>query len=122
MARRKVATPEGGVKLAVIDLLTAERIFCLRVNSGNILLTAPNGKKRMVVLAPPGTADIQAIVPAAGLFMVLWVETKFGKNGLSRDQIIFREDVLDRGHCYLEARSSDDVLTWLRRFRKMYPR
>lgn len=115
---RHRATPEGDVKTAVLDLLAAERVFVLRVNSGDLLLTAPNGSKRLVKLAPKGTADILAIVPdPRGAFMPLWVETKSSKGGMTLDQEWFRDDVIERGHSWILARSSDDVLDWIRRFR-----
>ena len=111
-------TPEGYVKDAVLALLAVERIYALRVNSGNLLLTAPNGKKRMVKLADRGTADILALIPIGdGSFIPLWIETKAPKKGLRPEQADFREDVVSRGHAYIIARSSDDVLDWLRAFR-----
>lgn len=119
MPRKK--TEEGHCKTAVLDLLAAERIFVLRVNSGNLLIERANGSKHRVQMAPKGTADILAIVPMlGGTFMPTWVETKAGKNGLNPDQQDFRDDVLARGHCFLLARSSDDVLDWLRAFRKRH--
>jgi hypothetical protein len=106
------------VSQAVRDLLAAEHIYCLRVNSGNILITGDTGKKRMVKLAPKGTADLLAPVPAKdGLFMPLWIETKVGKNGLSAEQKSFRDDMIYRGYSYIVARGSQDVLDWLIEFR-----
>lgn len=114
-------TPEGYVKDAVLDLFAAERIFVLRVNSGNLVFER-NGRKNVVRLAPKGTADILAIVPFGQSFMPLWVETKAGKNGLEPEQVDFRDDVVARGHTHLVARSSDDVLDWLCRFRSLHGR
>lgn len=115
---RRTKTGEGHCKTAVLDLLAAEHIFILRVNSGDLLLTASNGSKRLVKLAPKGTSDILAVVPdPRGAFMPLWIETKAGKGKLTQEQEWFRDDVIERGHSWILARSSDDVLDWLRRFR-----
>jgi hypothetical protein len=118
---RKNPTPEGFVKLAILELLAVERIFALRVNSGMILLST-EGRKRAIQLAPKGTGDLLAIVPVAGWFQVLWIETKAPEKGPTPEQCDFRDSVLEKGHAYIIARSVDDVRDWLTAFRKLHPK
>lgn len=113
-------TPESYTSEAVRDLLDAERIFYLRTNAGTILLDNKDGSKRAVKLAAKGTADLCAFVPFGdGSFMILWCETKRLKGGrLSPEQAEFRDNVTARGHSYIVAKSSQDVLDWLIEFRR----
>lgn len=120
MPRRSTKTPEGHASCAVRDLLDVEHIFYIRTNSGTILLKGLNGKKRAIHLAPKGTADLLALVPYRDWFMPCWIETKSTTGNLRPDQIDFRDDVVARGHVYLVARGSDEVLDWLRHFRKLH--
>src|SRR6185312_14927874 len=45
----------------------------------------------------------------------LWIECKAGRGVQSDAQKEFQREVEQQGHVYLLARSSDDVLGWLRR-------
>jgi len=53
----------------------------------------------------------------SGIPRVLWIETKAGKGKQSDAQAEFERCVIEVGHHYLVARSSDDVLAWLRAHR-----
>jgi len=115
---RRTKTEEGHLKTAVLDLLAADKIYALRVNSGDLLLTAPNGKKRLVKLAPKGTADVLAIVPnEEHTFMPLWLETKSKRGTLTPEQESFRNEVEARGHAYLVVTDTDQIMEWLKWFR-----
>jgi len=119
---RQDMTPEAMVSSAVRGLLDAEHIFHIRTNSGTIVLEGRNGKKRAMQLSPRGTADLLALVPHAEWYLPVWIEIKSATGKLRPEQESFRDDVLSRGHAFVVARSSDDVLDWLRRFRKLHGR
>ena len=114
-------TPEGYVKQAIMEFLAAKHIYCLRINSGqHIIRDENNGKKRVIRLAPKGTADLLALVPLRTMqrqpyFFPLWIETKVPGNQLTPDQEIFREQRIEDGHQHLVAHSIEDVEEYLKR-------
>lgn len=55
-----------------------------------------------------GIADIAAIFRGRAA----WIEVKAGRDKLSREQMIFRQEVQAAGGLYFEARSTDEFLTW----------
>lgn len=61
--RAGLAPTEAQVLRAICDYLDAEKIRYHRLNSGRILLTGANGKKRMLRGQPAGTPDLLALVP-----------------------------------------------------------
>lgn len=109
-------TPEGAVVRAIMDLLAAERVPALRLNTagfkvegGRTIYTHSGGK---------GVADILAFPRLAfGTFHMvwpLWIEAKSAKGKQSPEQVNFQHWVVDHGMAYIVARSSDDVLAWLK--------
>lgn len=98
-------TPEGSVQKAVMDLLAAERIFAIRMNTG-----AFKDGKRLVRFGLKGMADILAFPRRHPL----WIECKAPNGQQSPEQKSFQELVVGHGHFYIVARSSDDVLEWLK--------
>ena len=115
---RTIAT-EAEVQRAVLDLLAYERIWAMRINTAAQVLQDDKGNRRFVRShsAGKGTADVQALVPAGRLFMVIWIECKNSIGRQSPEQISFQQDVERRGHRYIIARSVDDVLKALREIR-----
>ena len=115
-------TPEASVQRAVMDLLAAERIFAIRMNTG-----AFKDGKRFVRFGLKGMADILAFPQAKHqvgpngspwwLPHPLWLEIKAPTGKQSPEQKSFQEQVEAQGHSYLVARSSDDVLAWLKEHR-----
>ena len=115
--RKKV--PESGVLKACMDLLRAEHIWHMRMNTG-----AMQNGTRFTRFGRPGTADILATFPTGyekrdGVITrvyacsVLWIECKSDSGKQSEAQIEFEKEVSMAGHHYLVVRSSDDLKRWL---------
>ena len=124
---------------AILDYLSAWRIFAWRVNTGAQLITYFDhaGRKRTRMFRShnlgKGTADMQALIPSRRIllgnkttvyeadcatFVVLWIEVKKTRAGKQSDeQIAFADMVRSLGHYYLLARSVDDVEEWLKEHR-----
>ena len=55
-----------------------------------------------------GIADVSGIIRGRAV----WVEVKAGRDKLSTEQLIFRQEVERAGGLYFEARSTDEFLVW----------
>jgi hypothetical protein len=108
---------ESQIQKAITDLLAAEHIHFLRLNTGGGLdsrgvpVRSHSGGK--------GVADILAILPSADdsrLKRILWIEVKRPGNKQSFEQTCFQQHVEELGEYYLLAYSLDDVLSWLRKY------
>jgi hypothetical protein len=108
---KRKATPEGALLRLVMDWLSAEHIFALRMNVG----VMRNAANRPVHFGIEGTADILAFPVSLGRPHPVWIELKAGKNGQSESQRSFQRHVEERGHTYLLAYSLDDVIEMLGR-------
>lgn len=101
-----MCTPEAGVLAAILGLLAAEHVLAFRLNVG-----AMRVGRRFVRFGVPGMADVISFPRGR----VLWIEAKAPENGRqSAEQISFQQQVESVGHSYIVARSSDDVLAFLR--------
>jgi len=117
MPRR--VTPEGALLRTVTDLLTAERVWWMRCNSGLHILRDESGKKRAFRGHRPGTADILTVRRVAlnslyPLFVPTWLELKAPRGVQSQLQKEFQATVEAHGHTYLLIRDVDQVVAWLR--------
>lgn len=121
----KRANPGNSVVRAVLDLLGYEKVWAQRMNSGaQIIPGNGNPARRFVQFGSKGMADVLATPyiifqhPGCGALFtlpaVLWIECKFGTGRQSADQKEFEQLVTSAGHFYLLAKSSDDVLAWLK--------
>jgi ribosomal protein L40E len=151
----KRCNPESYVMRAVMDLLAAERVWAIRLNtvavrteSGRPIFSHSGGAGVPDILATPrgpyrreweekicptcgawarleatrcascGTEltykACPAFLPPDDVVHVLWIECKSEKGRQSEAQKIFQQQVEAIGHHYLVARSSDDVLGWMR--------
>jgi hypothetical protein len=120
-ARSGQKVPESGVLRACLDLLAAERIWHLRMNTGAMKIG-----KRFTRFGRPGTADILATpkVESAdwcGLLIVrikaphpLWIECKSDSGKQTEDQQFFQAEVEAQGHAYLLVRDVDTLRDWLK--------
>jgi hypothetical protein len=109
MPKQKVA--ERDVQRACTDLLTAEKVFWVRMNTGAVKL-----EKRFVRFGNPGMADILAILSRGGLQLVAWLEIKASSGGRQSDeQKLFQASVEARGHVYLLISDVDILRDWLKR-------
>jgi hypothetical protein len=106
--------PEACVQRAILDLLTVERIWHVRLNSRTVMLPGIKGRMRPVHFGSPGMADILAAPILQTSPLMLWIEVKAPKGKQSKDQKLFEQSVTEAGQFYLLARSSDDVFEWLR--------
>lgn len=111
---------EASLLKACTDLLSAERIWWMRMNVG-----AVRDGKRFVRFGKPGTADLLASPwtdvtvhgnPVSNLEApeFLWIECKTAIGKMSRAQELFAEDVRENGHTYLLIRDVDELRNWLR--------
>jgi hypothetical protein len=132
---------EAQIQRAILDLLTAEGVFAMRLNTSMQVLRDASGKGRVVRShsGGKGVADILAFPsiqvctvcmtnkckqPAAGatatVGAVLWIEVKRPGGKQSADQVSFAQRVRDeKFHFYLLATSTDDVLGWMRQHRRV---
>jgi hypothetical protein len=118
----KRMTPEGALLCAVKDLLTAERVWFCRMNTGSLAL-GEGQSRRYFQAGRKGMADIMAVrktvYPAhgSGLLLfhrVLWLELKSPKGVQSDAQKEFQQEVEAQGHVYLLIRDVREVQTWLK--------
>lgn len=118
---RRQRTPESYVLSAVLDILAVSRIYAIRLNTFSTRM--PNGRMVSTHSGGPGTADVLAFpnvapnaaqVVKAWSIRPLWIECKSASGKQSPEQKRFQADVEVRGHSYLIARGSDDVLRWLK--------
>jgi hypothetical protein len=111
-ARRGIEVkPEQQIQNAIMDWLSAKRIFALRMNTGAVKI-----ENRLLRFGIPGMADILAFWPVydgRGLLPV-WIEVKSDVGRQSELQKSFEADVLERGHCYVLARSVEGVADFLK--------
>ncbi len=112
--------PEQAVQRAITDLLTVERVWWRRMQSGMLPGFAQGGKRRPIRVGTPGMADILCtprVAVSKGQLVILWVEAKSPVGKQSNVQREFQVEVEAEGHFYLLARSSDDVKAWLKEAR-----
>ena len=64
-ARARKIKSETDLKSATIDVLSARGFWCWTINAGQILL-----RGRSVQLMPPGSGDIQGILPPGRVFFL----------------------------------------------------
>ncbi len=55
-----------------------------------------------------GIADVSAVIRGRAV----WVEVKAGRDKISTEQLIFKQEVERAGGLYYEARSTDEFLKW----------
>jgi hypothetical protein len=103
--------PEQQVLNAIIAWLAVKRIFAMRINTGALKM-----EKRFVRFGVPGMADILAFWPVydGRGFLPVWIEVKSDIGRQSALQKSFEADVLERGHCYILARSVEGVEEFLK--------
>lgn len=128
-AKQKVA--ESGVLRACLDLLAAEKVWHLRMNTG-----AMKAGKRFTRFGRPGTADILAsptgparsrrrhsngtgpVFSIGGITptvpKILWIECKSDSGCQSEQQKEFQKEALKAGHHYLLVRDVDTLRDWLK--------
>ena len=110
-------TGPQGLQRAVTDLLTAERIFWLRMNSGTFS-GEYKGKKRFIKGQEPGTADLLCSPLIGGFPVWLWLEVKPEGKQQTEVQAAFQKRVEELGHYYLLVRDPFQVVSWLTTYRR----
>lgn len=119
--RQKQKTAEADVLRACCDLLTAERIWWRRWNTGAV----KNGK-RFFRFGKPGDADILAVpqfkcdcgangnICPRRWSVPLWIECKADKGRQTGEQRDFEIEVTTLGQHYLLVRDVDTLRNWLK--------
>jgi hypothetical protein len=111
-------TGRTGVMRAVIDLLTIEKIWHMRVNVG-----AFHNGKRPVFFGRKGMADLLALLPVITantadelitVHRVVWLEIKRPGEHITAEQQAFREEVEAEGHLYLIIEDAAELQAWLK--------
>lgn len=111
--------------VATLDLLAAERIYAIRINTvtyeidGRVVQAHSGGKGVADVLAFPKLVVRVALVGGPGPPFVmavpqpLWIETKSATGRQRKEQKSFEERVTAQGHYYLLLHSIEDLYAWL---------
>jgi hypothetical protein len=111
---------ESQIQKAITDLLAAERLHFMRLNTGGGLdsrgvpIRSHSGGK--------GVADILVILPTSDdsrLKRILWIECKRPGAKQSQEQIFFQQHVESLGEYYLLAFDVSQVLDWLTEYRRV---
>lgn len=138
MSRARKLGPEASLLRAVCDLLTAERIWWMRCNTGTQVLEH-NGRKRAFRAGKVGMADLlafaapRAICDGCGfergaacdeppacekswhvLCVPTWIELKSPRGVQSPAQKAFQAEVEGEGHVYLLIRDVSELQRWLK--------
>jgi hypothetical protein len=110
---RHTPTPEACALSACLDLLAAERVWSIRLNTGSFAF-GEGRERRFFRAGVAGMADILAAPVIDGKATLLWIEVKSATGRQRPAQQQFQREVEASGQFYLLARGSDDVLAWLR--------
>jgi hypothetical protein len=118
----KQKIPESGVLRACLDLLTAERVWWMRLNVGAVKIG-----DRFIRFAQSGTADVLATLTrhaekgehscddeCCPSPEIVWVETKSPTGRQSDAQKEFQRTVEAAGHQYMLVRDVDTLRDWLK--------
>ncbi len=81
----------------------------IRVRNRKVGTAIPLGQKHPIKFGINGETDIDGIVKPWGFYLSIEVKTGSGK--LSKDQIIYRDMIIDFGGIYIEARSVEQAWT-----------
>jgi hypothetical protein len=122
--QRSQKVPESGVLRACLDLLAAEKIWNMRMNTGAMKVGT-----RFTRFGRPGTADILAAPIVTKWYtpeqhggldklgvegpIFLWIECKSSTGKQSAQQKEFEAEALASCHRYLLARKPEDLIEWL---------
>lgn len=133
----RLVTPESGLLRAVTDLLTFERVWWMRCNTGTHVLDGADGKRRVFRAGRPGMADLLALptpwccivcrrrqawagrskchdVLSVQMFTPAWIELKSASGHQSSAQKAFQAEVEREGMAYLLVRDVDEVVRFLK--------
>lgn len=111
---------ESQIQRAIVDLLAAERVYAIRLNTGvgfnkaGVPISHHSGGK--------GVADVLAFLPSSTdsrLQRVLWIEVKRPGGKQTPEQLSFQDHVNGLGHYYLLAFDASEVLDWLTEYRRV---
>lgn len=108
----RASSNANAVVKSVTDLLSAHKIWHMRVQTGGLM-----GAKRFIRFGKVGAADVLALVNKYwGIgSQPLWIEAKSGTGRQSPDQKAFQVEVEAAGHSYIITRDGpDNLLAWLR--------
>jgi hypothetical protein len=106
------AIKEKDLQRLVLDWLSAQRIWHIRLNTG-AMSGSHKGKRWFVKFGKPGMADILAY-PRGPQYrrweeVPTWIELKATKGKQSVEQLAFQDEVQEAGMSYVLARSLEEV-------------
>lgn len=108
-----------GVQRACLDLLSAERIWHRRLNTGTFVIPGDGNRKRRIFRA--GSKGMADILATPFLFKttpsIVWIETKSSEGSQREAQREFQQEVERAGHIYLLIRDAQQLIKWLRQHR-----
>ena|SRR3990167_5550302 len=110
----KIIATEHETQNAILDWLTAKRIFHYRNNSG-AMVSEYHGKKRFMRFGKVGSPDIVAVIRPRGVDhgQYVGIEVKRVGNNLSEAQIAFKEQLEVAGGKWITAYCLEDVIAML---------
>lgn len=109
----RVKARESDVQKAIMELLAAERVLAIRLNTAAFRV----GKRVIHTHSGgAGVADILAFPQRRNCELpeIWWIECKSPDGRQTPEQVNFEGLVTGHGHRYIVARSADDVLKELR--------
>lgn len=115
----RVTPTEHEIQNAVLELLAAEHVFAIRLNTGagwakgRLIQHHSGGAGVADIIAFPRGPKIRGGIGIDFEPLVLWIEVKSATGRQSALQRTFEEHVKEHGMYYLLARSVDDVIAWL---------
>lgn len=101
---------EQDLTRAIIQALTAKRIWCWRNNAGGTTIKDPKYGRRFIRMAPAGSPDIMGVFCDGKLF---GLEVKIGKGKQSDSQKEWERKAYKHGAYYAVVRSVSDAISWL---------
>lgn len=116
----RIKVREKDTQKACLDLLAAERVWAIRLNTGSF--RDSTGRPVRVHSGGAGVADILA-TPEVDVGecgdgyrspVPLWVEVKSSEGQQTREQFLFQQQVEAAGHHYLLVNNVDQLRDWLR--------
>lgn len=99
---------EQEIQTAILDYLAMRRHFVWRNNTGGRPWIDNRGKQRLMKFGLKGSADILGVHANSGRFIA--VEVKRPGTAPTPEQMIFLENVANRGGIAFVARSVEDVI------------
>jgi hypothetical protein len=107
--RKPKGPSESQIQKAILETLTAKRIWCWRCNSGG-MVAGGGADRRYIRLAPAGTPDIMGAILGGKMF---GFEVKAPRGKQSESQVLWQLRAHKEGVFYAVVRSVSEALEWI---------